>query len=82
MTRSRFHLSGYAADLADRAVKTGAQGAVLAIGSTSLQANAFAIDWSTTVGFALGGALLSILTNVAQRGLSGHAADDVAPGQD
>lgn len=57
------------ADIVDRALKTAAQSAVLAIGAESLEVNAFAVDWSVTAGFALGGAILSILTNVAQRGL-------------
>lgn len=70
----------YALDLADRAVKTAAQGAVLAIGSTSLEANAFTIDWSTTVGFALGGALLSLLTNIADRGIRGRKTSDAIEG--
>jgi len=64
----------YYTELVDRAVKTAAQGAVLAIGSESLQANAFAIDWSTTAGFALGGAALSLLTNLAQRGITGRGS--------
>lgn len=62
----------YYTELVDRAVKSAAQGAVLAIGSESLQANAFAVDWSTAAGFALGAAVLSLLTNLGQRGLTGR----------
>lgn len=65
-------MSEYLRDLLDRGFKTAAQSAVLAIGAESLSANAFAIDWSNTAGFALGGFLLSVLTNVAQRGLFGR----------
>lgn len=62
----------YAVDLLDRGVKTAAQSAVLAIGAESLHADALAIDWSTTFGFALGGFVLSVLTNLAQRGITGR----------
>lgn len=63
----------YYTDLVDRATKTAAQAAVLSIGVESAQANAFAIDWALMGGMALGGALLSLLTNVAERGLFGRS---------
>ena len=50
-------------DTAERAVKTAAQSALLAIGADQL--NALAADWQTVAGFALGGGVLSILTSLA-----------------
>lgn len=62
----------YYRDLADRAVKTAAQAAVLSVGVESAQVNALAVDWTLMLGMAGGGALLSLLTNVAERGLFGR----------
>lgn len=63
----------YYTDLVDRATKTAAQAAVLSIGVESAQVDAFAVDWTLMGGMALGGALLSLLTNVAERGLFGRS---------
>jgi hypothetical protein len=63
----------YYTDLVDRAVKTAAQAAVLSIGVESAQVDALAVDWTLMAGMALGGALLSLLTNVAERGIFGKA---------
>ena len=63
-------MNAYLLDLADRAVKTAAQSAVLVIGAD--QVNALDADWRLVGGMALGGAVLSLLTNVAQRGLLGR----------
>lgn len=60
----------YAVDLLDRAVKTAAQSAVLVLAAD--QVNALTADWGLVGGFALGGAVLSLLTNVAQRGVRGR----------
>lgn len=65
-------MRSYYSDLADRATKTAAQAAVLSIGVESADVNAFAVDFRLMVGMALGGALLSLLTNVAERGLFGR----------
>lgn len=70
----------YLIDLADRAVKTAAQAALLTIGAD--QFNALTADWQLVGGMALGGAVLSLLTNLAQRGIRGRRGDDPAPGQD
>ncbi|WP_182377908.1 holin [Nocardioides sp. WS12] len=59
-------------DLIDRAAVTAAQGAILAIGGETVTANALTFDWSTIGGYALGGAVLSVLINVARGGLSGR----------
>lgn len=60
----------YYTDLADRAVKTAAQAAVLVLGAD--QVNALNADWQLVAGFALGGAVLSALTTLGQRGLTGR----------
>lgn len=62
----------YYTELVDRATKTAAQAAVLSIGVESAQVNGFAIDWLLMAGMAAGGALLSVLTTVGQRGLFGR----------
>lgn len=48
---------------AERAVKTAAQAALLVIGAD--QVNALTADWQDAAGFALGGAVLSVLTSLA-----------------
>lgn len=63
----------YYTELADKAAKTAAQSAVLSIGVESAQVNGLAVDWALMAGMALGGAVLSLLTNVAQRGILGKA---------
>ena len=62
-------LRDYYTDLVDRAVKTAAQSAVLSIGVESAQVDALAVDYKLMGGMALGGALLSVLTTLGQRGL-------------
>lgn len=47
----------------ERAVKSAAQAALLAIGADQL--NVLSLDWATTGGFAGGGFLLSLLTSYA-----------------
>lgn len=63
----------WVADLVDRAVKTAAQAALLTLGADAV--NAFTVDWADVAGMALGGAVLSLLTNLAHRGLSGEGSD-------
>ena len=48
---------------AELAVRTAAQCALLAIGADTL--DAFTVDWAQVGGFAVGGALLSLLTSLA-----------------
>lgn len=60
----------YYTDLVDRAVRTAAQSALLTIGAD--QVNAFDADYKTVLGMALGGAVLSVLTSLADRGLFGR----------
>jgi hypothetical protein len=64
----------YLRDLLDRAARTAGQAAVLAVGAESLSANALAIDWTNVGGFALGGFVLSVLTTVAAKGITGRRA--------
>lgn len=50
-------------DLLERSVSTAAQAALLAIGADQL--NAVEADWLTVLGFAAGGAILSVLKGLA-----------------
>ena len=50
-------------DTAERAAKSTAQAALLAIGAA--QVDVFSADWQTIAGFALGGGVLSVLTSLA-----------------
>lgn len=52
-------------DVAERAVKSFAQGSLLAVGADQL--NVFHADFPTIVGFGLGMAMLSILTSFASK---------------
>ncbi|RYE42597.1 MAG: hypothetical protein EOP24_32175 [Hyphomicrobiales bacterium] len=52
----------------ERAVKSGAQGALLAVGAD--QFNVLSLDWSVAAGFAGGAALLSALTSIASGGIT------------
>ncbi len=53
----------------ERAVKTAAQAALLTVGVGAIanepQVNAFLTDWVNVGGFALGGAIASLLTSLA-----------------
>ncbi len=51
-------------EVLERAIKTCAQSAILALGA-SKAFNLFTLDWRNVIGFALGGALLSVLTSIA-----------------
>ena len=55
-------------DAGERALKSAAQAAVLALGGDAL--NAWSIDWQTISGLGLGGAALSLLTSVASAGVA------------
>jgi hypothetical protein len=48
---------------AELALRTAAQCALLTIGADTL--DAFSVDWAQVGGFAVGGALLSLLTSMA-----------------
>jgi len=53
----------YWLDVAERAIKTGAQAVLLGLGLGE-GFNAFNVDWMIALGFALGGAFLSFLTSL------------------
>ena len=59
-------------DAAERASKTAAQSAILALGGGA--ANVLTLDWLTLGGAAGGGALLSLLTSVASLKVTGTAS--------
>ena len=52
-------------DLAPRAVRTGAQSAILAVGQDALGANVFDADWRTIVGAFVGGLVVWVFTTAA-----------------
>lgn len=60
-------LKRYYTDMVDRATRTAAQVAVLMIGADTV--NVVDVDWLQIAGFAAGGAALSVLTTLGQRGL-------------
>lgn len=64
------NLRDYYTETVDRAAKTAAQSALLVLAAD--QVNVIAVDWPEVGGFALGGAVLSLLTTLTQRGLSGR----------
>lgn len=69
-------MKAYLTELLDRPARTAAQAAVLAVGADSLSANALTVDWTNVAGFAAGGFVLSVLTIVATRGVTGrHEAE-------
>ncbi len=51
-------------DAVERALKTAAQAVILGLGLGE-GFNAFDVDWQLALGFAIGGAVLSLLTSVA-----------------
>lgn len=53
------------ADAADRALKSAAQAVILAWGIGDVAANALEFDWQLGLGFATGGAVISLLTSIA-----------------
>lgn len=54
---------------AERAAKTAAQSALLVLAAE--QVNALTVGWTDVAGFALGGAVLSLLTSIASNGIGG-----------
>ncbi|CAA0134553.1 Uncharacterised protein [Mycolicibacterium vanbaalenii] len=55
-------------DATERALKSAAQAAVLALGGDAI--NVWTVDWQTVSGLTAGGAALSLLTSVASAGLA------------
>jgi hypothetical protein len=73
MTRLTFWI-----DAAERAVKTAAQSALLALGADKVL-NAMSADWANVGAFALGGLVLSLLTSIASAPVSGLSPASIAP---
>lgn len=60
----------YVKAVAERAVKTAAQSALLVLGAD--QINAIHVSWAEVGGFAAGGFILSVLTSLATSGFGGE----------
>lgn len=77
---SRLFTQAFWADAAERAIKTAAQVAILAIGQ-GVTVDLFAADWRNVAGLALGGAALSLLSSIASARVPGMSpASAVPPG--
>jgi len=66
-----------AVGLLDKALMTAAEGALLALGTQPeavVALDFFAVDWHQVAGYALGGAALSVLLNLARGGVTGRAS--------
>ena len=59
----------------ERAIKSAAQASILAIGQDVATFDVFAASWQNVAGFALGGAVLSVLTSVASSSVTGGTPD-------
>lgn len=55
-------------DASERAYKSAAQAAILAIGGGAV--NVLTLDWATVAGASGGGLLLSLLTSIASAGIT------------
>jgi hypothetical protein len=77
MTRHLFRLAFWA-DAAERAIKTAAQVAILAIGQ-GVTVDLFSADWRNVAGLAAGGAALSLLTSIASARVPGMSPASVVP---
>jgi len=65
-------------DAAERAIKTGAQSALLAVGADKVL-DVMAADWANVASFAAGGAVLSLLTSVASAPMPGVSPASLVP---
>lgn len=75
---SRLFTRAFWADAAERAIKTAAQVAILAIGQ-GVTVDLFSADWRNVAGLALGGAVLSLLTSIASARVPGMSPASVVP---
>ncbi len=70
----------YALAVLERATKTAAQGALLGLGASDTGPfNLFSASPLTVLGFAAGGALLSVLTSAASAPVSGMSPASIVP---
>lgn len=63
-------------ETADRGIKSAAQAVLLGLGLGE-GLNAFTVDWRLALGFALGGAFLSVLTSVISAPFGARGAASV-----
>jgi hypothetical protein len=63
-------------DAVERAIKTAAQAVVLGLGLGE-GLDAFSVDYKLALGFAVGGAMLSLLTSVASAGVGNKGTASV-----
>lgn len=61
-------------DAGERAAKTAAQSAIVAIGQDAAGFDVFAAGWGSVIGMAAGGAVMSLLTSVASLKRTGTAS--------
>lgn len=66
---------------ADRAIKSFAQAAILFWGAGDLF-DVWTVDWQTTLGMALGGAILSAATSIASAGIADRGTTSALRGGD
>ncbi len=66
-------------DAIERALKSAAQGAMLAAGQDVISVDLFSADWRNVAGMAAGMAALSILTSVASAGSPGVSPASLLP---
>lgn len=74
----------YVEDVAERAVKTAAQFAgvyLLTAGAQGLASHFWGIDWTTALGYALGGAVASILTSLGSQTIGDPLTASILPSQ-
>jgi hypothetical protein len=78
MTRHLFRLAFWA-DAAERAIKTAAQVALVAIGQDAIGADLWGANLGNVAGLALGGAALSLLSSIASARVPGMSPASVVP---
>jgi hypothetical protein len=73
----------YVYDVTERAVKTAAQAEILYLGldagSKAVTSGFWGIDWHMALGYALGGALASVITSLASQPLGDPFTASVLP---
>ena len=74
----RLFTRAFWADAAERAIKTAAQVAILAIGQ-GVTVDLFSADWRNVAGLAAGGAVLSLLSSIASVRAPGMSPASVVP---
>lgn len=78
-TRTVNTVQKFVLDITERATKTAAESAILAIGANGLL-NAWSVNWPEVGGFALGGMVLSILMSLASSPFGDKTTASLLPG--